>query len=95
MSGYIPDPDKSLLDYLNKAQHNRLRKPIGVIKIIIGLITFVLIPLSIAVYFILMVFARRFMFSAIPDLCEEVFSYSFNMLKSGFFDLFYRLDRRD
>lgn len=96
MTGYIPDPpDKSILDYLNKSQYNIVRIPLGIIKIILGIITFAIVPLSISVYLILMVFARKFMFSAIPDLCMHVIDYSVELIKTGFFDIFYRIDIRD
>lgn len=92
MTGYIPEPDKNLLDYLNQAQRKRFRKSVAVLKLFIGIITLVIIPLSITVYLILMVAARKFFLSDIPDMCEDVIRYSTKMIKSGWFDLFHRVD---
>lgn len=52
MVGYIPDPKKSFLDYLDDPKHNAYRKPIGLFKMIYGLITLIIIPLSLLVYMI-------------------------------------------
>lgn len=94
MSGYIPDPGKGFLDYLRDAKYNALRKPIGVFKIVYGLVVFITIPLSLVVYLILVFFARRFMFSEIPELMGHVFSYGKTMIVTGYKDIFYRLRRR-
>jgi hypothetical protein len=93
MTGYVPEPpDKSILDYLSRSQYNAIRIPLGIFKILFGLITFIIVPLSILVYLTLMVFARKFMFSAIPDLCMHIIDYSIKLIKTGFFDIFYRID---
>jgi hypothetical protein len=94
MTGFIPEPpQKSVLDYLSKSQYNAIRIPLGIFKIILGIFTFVIVPLSIFIYLILMVFARRFMFSDIPELCLHVIEYSVRLIKTGYFDIFYRLDK--
>lgn len=93
MTGYVPEPpDKSILDYLSKSQHNAVRIPLGIFKIFFGMFTFIIVPLSITVYLILMLFARKFMFSAIPDLCMHIIDYSIKLIRTGFYDIFYRID---
>ena len=93
MSGYIPDPKKGILDYLRDAKYNSLRRPIGVFKIIYGILAFITIPLSLIVYLMLIFFARRFMFSEVPELMMHVIDYGRNLIVTGYRDIFYRLKR--
>ena len=95
MVGYIPDPKKSTLDYLGKPKSAFLRILLGLFKISVGLLTLCIIPLSLCVYFILMVAARKFFISDIPRMCEDVVLYSFRLIKTGWQDVvhkFYVMD---
>lgn len=93
VSGYIPDPEKGILDYLTTPQHNAFRVPVGIIKFIVGTLTILLVPFCLAIYLILIIFARRFMFAQIPELMGELWRFVEKCYVTGYSDIFYRLNR--
>ncbi len=95
MTGYIPDPNKGALDYLKNSRYNAMRIPVGVLKILFGILTFLSVPVCLAIYLVLILFARRFMFSEIPTLVGDIVRFAESMIVTGFSDVFYSAPRSD